>query len=183
VFVRAKPRRGAGGKTHIYYYLESGHREGGKVRRRTVAYLGKHDSIEEARAHAAALAEPEAAPATGDLATLRELLNEYGRHNEAYKRRKPELDGIEETLDYLKGDRTKAALAERKQLKAREDQIKAHLKEAEAVKYRATVVHDSLSEADQAEATKLLFYHIVDPRGRVLSVLREGIKRNRRRAS
>jgi hypothetical protein len=67
--------------------------------------------------------------------------------------------------------------------KRREDQIKAHLKEAEAVKYRATVVHDSLSEADQAEATKLLFYHIVDPRGRVLSVLREGIKRNRRRAS
>ncbi len=52
-FVREKKVPGKGDKTYSYYQLVEGRRVDGKVRQRVVAHLGKHDSIEAARAAAA----------------------------------------------------------------------------------------------------------------------------------
>ncbi len=52
-YVRAKKIPGEDGKVYIYYQLVEGERVAGKVRQRVIAHLGKHDSIEAARAAAA----------------------------------------------------------------------------------------------------------------------------------
>jgi hypothetical protein len=177
-FVREKKVRGKDGTIHRYYALVEGRRVGGKVRQRQIAYLGKHPSLEAARAYAAQLDEPE--PETGDVETVRGLISDYRRHNQAFKRREPELDGIKKTREYLEEQGTKAAAAESKQLKAREDEIRAHRKEAEAVRPRAKAVYRALSPEDQEKARKLSFFGlVVDPTS---VVLRRHLRRGSRRS-
>jgi len=54
-YVRAKKFPGKDGKVHSYYQLVEGQRGvDGKVRQRVLVHLGKHDSIEAARAAATA---------------------------------------------------------------------------------------------------------------------------------
>ncbi len=49
-YVREKKVPGKDGKVYRYYQLVEGERVDGKVRQRVVKHLGRHDSIEEARA-------------------------------------------------------------------------------------------------------------------------------------
>lgn len=53
-YAREKKIPGKDGKVYRYYQLVQGERRvDGKVRQRVIAHLGKHDSIEAARAAAA----------------------------------------------------------------------------------------------------------------------------------
>ena len=54
-YVREKKVPGKNGKAWSYYQLVEGKRVDGKVRQRVIAHLGKHSSIEAARAAAEAL--------------------------------------------------------------------------------------------------------------------------------
>jgi hypothetical protein len=154
-YVREKKVPGKGGKTYSYYQLVEGKRVNGKVVQHVIAHLGKHDSIESARAAAANVVPKEVSP-SGNLEKLRELNAEYLEHFQAYLRRSGEANDIYYKLRSLRGQRSKDATRQRKLLKIRQARISSDSEQAaEAVQHRAASIYDALSPAEQEKARAL----------------------------
>jgi hypothetical protein len=66
-YVREKKIPGKNGRVYTYYQLVEGRRVNGKVRQKVIAHLGKHDSIESARAAAANVVPKESQPAEPEV--------------------------------------------------------------------------------------------------------------------
>lgn len=66
-YVREKKIPGKNGKVYTYYQLVEGRRVNGKVRQKVIAHLGKHDSIESARAAAASVVPKESPPVESEV--------------------------------------------------------------------------------------------------------------------
>ncbi len=172
-YVREKKVPGKGDKTYSYYQLVEGRRVDGKVRQRVVAHLGKHDSIEAARAAARAAAARVVPKESGAayMEKLREINAEYLTHFHAWVRQATECkDDLYGEVRKLKGQRSRTAPAKRALLKERQAQIKSEEDKAKAAKLRAASIYDALSPVEQeyvGNQNLAVVNHLEDERARL----------------
>lgn len=126
-----------------YYYLVEGYRdEDGKVRQRVIKYLGKHVSIEDAKAAAADVVP-------NYIEELKEISAVYAQNLKASVRNYKESSGIYGRLEELRGQRSKAATTERKRLRERQAELSVCHDRYKAAYHHAAEVYDGLAPSEQ----------------------------------
>lgn len=148
-YVREKRVPGKDGKVYRYFQLVEGKRVDGRVRQHVIAHLGKHDSMEDARAAAEGVVPKEE---NGGLKELHAVNAEYIVHFRAYISRSRESNESHYELKSLKGQRPRAATAQRTKLKEQLAAISVHHEKAETAFERAVRIFDALTPKEQEQA-------------------------------
>ena len=143
-YVREKKVPGKGDKAYSYYQLVEGKRVNGKVVQRVIAHLGRHDSIEDARAAASDVvpkANQPAEPKVEDARAANAAPNYFHRLS-------PDILNSEDAVLRKMRKRLRAA-ASRRSRKIDEVQVAAHRQGYTLTDNDWTKIEEILSEVEE----------------------------------